>query len=115
MEKRVRQRILWASSLTTALAMAVPSYVAVPLPAKGAAERDVSGLYCLGSPLLAETPTNSPNSSKSTRECVVAWCRMLAVSLSSTKKVLSPGNTHRGLKRQQESWDAPQSVKGYRT
>lgn len=34
---------------------------------------------------------NVPNSSRSTRECLVAWCRMLAVSLSSTKKVLSPG------------------------
>lgn len=34
MEKSVRQQILSASSFTTALAMAVPSYVAVPLPAK---------------------------------------------------------------------------------
>jgi len=33
---------------------------------------------------------DKPNSSRSTSECLVAWCRMLAVSLSSTKKVLSP-------------------------
>lgn len=41
--------------------------------------------------MAERTETNLPNSSRSTRECLVAWCRMLAVSLSSTKKVLSPG------------------------
>lgn len=40
---------------------------------------------------MQEEEANVPNSSSSTRECLVAWCRMLAVSLSSTKKVLSPG------------------------
>lgn len=32
MENRVRQQILFDSSFTTELAIAVPSYVAVPLP-----------------------------------------------------------------------------------
>lgn len=41
--------------------------------------------------MVERAATNLPNSSRSTRECLVAWCRMLAVSLSSTKKVLSPG------------------------
>lgn len=35
MEKSVRQQIFSASSFTTALAIAVPSYVAVPLPGNG--------------------------------------------------------------------------------
>lgn len=50
------------SSPTTAQAMAVPSYVAVP----------------------------RPSSSTRTSECRVAWRRIVQVSLSSTKNVLSP-------------------------
>ena len=50
------------SSLTTAHAIAVPSYVAVP----------------------------RPSSSTRTRECLVACLRIVDVSLSSTKNVLSP-------------------------
>lgn len=37
-----------------------------------------------------QTPTVLPNSSTSTRECAVACLSMLAVSLNSTKNVLSP-------------------------
>lgn len=114
MEKSVRQRILSASSFTTALAIAVPSYVAVPLPAQVAqttglrvrwaeSRRDggVEGNFSETSGYKQDRgSTNTlivlPSSSRSTRECLVPWRRILAVSLNSTKKVLSPGTWRDG-------------------
>ena len=62
MEKSVLHLMCLESSLTTAQAIAVPSYVAVP----------------------------RPSSSTRTSECLVACLRIVDVSLSSTKNVLSP-------------------------
>lgn len=84
-----------ASSLTTALAIAVPSKVAVPLPVKVKCTKRCTphdGVPGAAWALQKEGNRNCflPNSSTSTKECTVACLSMLAVSLSSTKNVLSP-------------------------
>lgn len=62
--------------------------------------------YCPSQPVpICYKADRLPSSSTRTRECSVACCRMLEVSLNSTKKVLSP------LKKRKNSYEGTEELK----